>query len=178
MNLIDTRQLLTMLWGLYPNAPKLSSDERDVMAMAWLAILYEYSLEDVWQATKKCVAHEPRFVPTAPEILKHCEKTLHIDRYLPQEYQELCSSVDLSIGAEVERRQFIRICESFESIDDLDDDDRSAYLQAKKEQEIIKKIDSMWKESNERALADYNRCERQKLFQDGTDTRLKQLCII
>ena len=175
MNLRETQQLLTMLWSLYPNAPKLSKEDKNVMAMAWLSVLYEYSRDDVWMATKRCIAAEPRFVPTAPEILKRCEKTYHIEQYLPPEYDELSKKVDLSLEAERERRQLIRIMDQCK---ELDAEDRALYLKMKEEQEIIKRIDHLWKTARETAENAYAQAERAKLFDDGAATKLKQLSII
>lgn len=175
MNLHETQQLLTMLWSLYPNAPKLSKDDKSVMAMAWLSVLYEYSREDVWMATKRCIAAEPRFVPTAPEILKRCEKTLHIERYLTPEYTELTGKIDLSIEAEMERRQLIRLMDQCK---ELDPEDRKLYAKVKAEQAIIKRIDTLWRAARETAENVYEQAEQAKLYEDGTITKLKQLSIL
>ena len=175
MNLRETQQLLTMLWSLYPNAPKLSKDDKSVMAMAWLSVLYEYSRDDVWQAAKICIAAEPRFLPTAPEILKRCEKSLSVEHYLPREYVELTSQIDMSIEAERERRQLIRIMDQCK---DLDAEDKALYAKVKGEQAILKKINEMWKTARETAENVYAQAERAKLYEDGTAERLKQLSIL
>lgn len=172
MNLRETQQLLTMLWSLYPNAPKLSKDDKEVMAMAWLTILYEYSLQDVWQAVLKCFEHESRFVPTAPDVLKRCEKNYHIERYLPAKYYELQNNIDLSSKAEF-RRQRILLRNSAS----LDEEERQQFERAKTEQQHIKEMDAMWREAEQTAQVAYDQIERSKLADDGSVSRLKRLAL-
>lgn len=175
MNLRETQQILTMLWSLYPNAPKLSKDDKSVMAMAWLAIFYEYNREDVWHAVKRCITDEPRFVPTAPEILKRCEKTLNISQYLPQEYWELMQQVNMSVEADRERRQLLRFMDQNQ---DMNAEDMVTYARLKEEQAMVKRIEFLWKTASETAENAYEQAERAKLFEDGTDAKLKQLSLL
>ncbi len=174
MNLCETKQMLTMLWSLYPNAPKLSKDDKEVMAMAWLAVLYEYSLEDVWRAARRCFERESRFVPTAPDVLKHCEKTYHTERFLPAKYTSLLESVDLSISAEMRRERLIK---GYSKRSDLDADERQQLETVTRERQQIRELDAMWREAHSAAQVAYDQTERAKLADDGSVSRLKMLAL-
>ena len=179
MNLRETQQLLTMLWSMYPNAPKLSRDDKEVMATAWLGLLFEYSLEDVWKAVRQCFEHEPRFLPTAPEVLKRCSKDYKIERYLPPEYETLCGKVDLSMRAEIDRENLERsLLNRQEAKGGLDAEDRELLEGVRKEKEIIRQIDRIWSEASTTARIAYEQAERAKLADDGAAKKLRALAII
>ena len=81
----------------------------------------------------------------------------------------------MSIEAERERRQLIRIMDQCK---DLDAEDKALYAKVKGEQAILKKINEMWKTARETAENVYAQAERAKLYEDGTAERLKQLSIL
>ena len=179
MNLRETQQLLTMLWSMYPNAPKLTREDKENMAMAWLGLMYEYSLEDVWKAVKMCFEREPRFVPTAPEVLKNCTKDYKTERFLPPEYEELSQQVDLTFDAEVRREnteRALRIMKRNQG--GLDDGERQMLEKIEQEKAIIKEIERMWNEAYNTARIAYEQAERAKLADDGAARRLRALAII
>lgn len=179
MNLRETQQLLTMLWSMYPNAPKLTRDDKEVMATAWLGLMFEYSIEDVWKAVKQCFEHEPRFLPTAPEVLKRCSKDYKIERYLPTEYEELCQKVDLTMNAEIRRDNMeTALRRRQREKGELDDEEQQMLETIEKEKSIIKQIDQIWNEASNTARIAYEQTERAKLADDGTAKRLKALAII
>ena len=179
MNLRETQQLLTMLWSMYPNAPKLSREDKEVMAMAWLGLMFEYSLEDVWKAVRRCFEHEPRFVPTAPEVLKRCSKDYKIERYLPPEYKQLCREVDLTVRAEIDRDNLEReLLRREREIGGLDDEERQMLEEIRRDKEIIRQIDRMWREAQSTARTAYEQTERAKLADDGAAKKLRALAII
>ncbi len=76
MNIQETRNILAILWSYYPNAPKLDDSAATLMALSWARMFAEFSQLDVMNALQKAVKMSPKFVPTAPEILAHCTKTL------------------------------------------------------------------------------------------------------
>ena len=76
MNIQETRNILAILWSYYPNAPKLDDSAAALMALSWARMFAEFSKLDVMNALQKAVKMSPKFVPTAPEILAHCTKTL------------------------------------------------------------------------------------------------------
>lgn len=179
MNLRETQQLLTMLWSMYPNAPKLSREDKEVMAVAWLGLMYEFSLEDVWKAVRQCFEHEPRFIPTAPEVLKRCSKDYKIERYLPPEYEKLCGKVDLSMRAEIDRDNLERsLLLRQKEKGGLDAEDRELLEDIRRDKAIVKQIDRMWSEASTTARIAYEQAERAKLADDGTEERLKALAMI
>lgn len=170
MNLVDTQQLLTMLWSLYPNAPKLARDDKIAMSMAWLAVLSDYALEDVWKAAKRCFQKEPRFVPSAPQILSECEKSLPIDQYLATEYNTLSEEVDASIEREIERHQAMRLLRAEETLSDAD----AKWLNELEEEERkVKKLNDLWKEAVKSAEYAYDGREKSRMIEDGSINRLK-----
>ena len=76
MNVFETTQVLAMLWSMYPNAPKLNETDTQLMALSWASIFAKFSQADVWKACVKAMKESPTFVPTAPQIVRLCEKTL------------------------------------------------------------------------------------------------------
>lgn len=179
MNLRETQQLLTMLWSMYPNAPKLSRDDKEVMATAWLGLLYEFSLEDVWKAVKQCFENEPRFIPTAPEILKRCSKNYKTELYLPKEYESLTQQVDLTFNAMVQRDNLERaLMVRKRDRGGLDEGEKEMLADIQREKEIISKIERMWNEASDTARIAYEQAERAKLADDGTVKKLRALAII
>lgn len=179
MNLRETKQLLTMLWSMYPNAPKLSKEDKEIMAMAWLTCLYEYSLEDVWKAVKKCVEREPRFIPTAPEVQKRTEKDYKVEKYLTQEYEDLNRLIDRSITTEIGRERRLREFKvRIENKKELTEEEKEIFEKDKIDSEISKRIDKLWNEAYEEARIAYEQRERAKLADDGMMTELKRLAIV
>lgn len=179
MNLRETQQLLTMLWSMYPNAPNLSKEDKEVMATAWLGIMWEYSLEDVWKAVKQCFEHEPRFVPTAPEVLKRCSKTYNIELYLPPEYETLCRRVDLTMDAEIDRNNQERsLVQRQKEKGGLTAKELALLEDIRQTKEIVKQLDRMWSEALSSARIAYEQAERVKLTEDGAARKLRALAII
>ena len=161
------------------NAPKLTREDKEVMATAWLGLMCEYSLEDVWKAVKQCFEHEPRFIPTAPEVLKRCSKDYKIERYLPQEYKQLCREVDLTMRAEIDRDNLERsLLLRQKEKGGLDDEDRALLEDIRRDKAIIKQIDRMWSEASTTARIAYEQAEHAKLADDGTAQKLRALAII
>lgn len=177
MNLRETKQLLTMLWSMYPNAPKLSRDDKEVMAMAWVGLMYEFALEDVWKAVKQCFEREPRYIPTAPEVLSKCTKDYKTERFLPKEYEELEETIDRSWAATVNRESIYKQL-SQKDVESLDDEQKSLYNKVVKERETDRRLDKMWDEAYNTARVAYEQAERAKLTEDEATQRLKQLAII
>lgn len=175
MNLKETKQLLTMLWSMYPNAPKLTREDKEVMAIAWLSILYMYSLADVWKGVKKCIENEPRFVPTAPEVLQNCEFSYDIERYLSPEYDHELKGVDL--GHSEDNRRW-RALEYFKNHEPETDEEKQLYEKVKKEDERLSKNSELWGKAYDEAKNAYDEEERQKLIEDGTFKELKRLAIL
>lgn len=89
MNLQDTQTFLTMLWSLFPNAPKCDADSKKAMVSAWFYVLHEYTINDVWTAAQSALRDKPSFIPTAYEVLARCKKTLNPDLFLGSEYEDL-----------------------------------------------------------------------------------------
>lgn len=89
MNIEETRNFLTMLWSLFPNAPKVSPEEKKATVVAWFYVLHEYAIGDVWAASQAILHEKPIFIPTAFEILSRCRKTTNPNRFLGDEYAEL-----------------------------------------------------------------------------------------
>ncbi|MCQ2101453.1 MAG: replicative helicase loader/inhibitor [Fibrobacter sp.] len=177
MNLKETKQLLTMLWSMYPNAPKLSRDDKEVMAMAWVGLMYEFALEDVWKAVKQCFEREPRYIPTAPEVLSKCTKDYKTERFLPKEYEELEETIDRSWAATLNRENIYKQL-SQKDVESMDEEQKSIYNKVVKERETDRRLDEMWNEAYNTARVAYEQTERAKLTEDGATQRLKQLAII
>lgn len=89
MNIEDTRNFLTMLWSLFPNAPRISAEEKSATIAAWFYVLHKYSLSDVWESAQSVLHDKPTFIPTAFEILNRCEKTLIPEDFVDAEYKDL-----------------------------------------------------------------------------------------
>lgn len=176
MNRQETARLLTIVWSLYPNAPKMTREDKEAMVMAWLALLYEYALNDVWEAVKECMEHEPRFVPTAPEVLTRCRKSYAVERYLPKEYAKLCATVDMTAAAEGTRVSLERMLRHAEASHGLADWEREQLEGIERERATIREIERMWNEAAETARIAYEQGERAKLAEDGAT--LKQLALV
>ena len=175
MNQKETAQLLSMIWSLYPNAPKITREDKEAMVFSWLCMLHEYSLADVWAGVKECMRKEPRFVPTAPEVMQKCEKSYNVERYLPKEYGELIAGIDQGVTAEANRAQIIRY---YKKEGAKSTAEKAAYQRAVDERERIRKADAIWAEAYTTARIAYEQAERAKLADDGTAARLKQLAIL
>ena len=175
MTLKETKQLLTMIWSLFPNAPKLTREDKEAMAFAWLAMLWEYSLQDVWKATQVAMSIEQRFVPTAPEVLKHCYKSYNSDGFLKKEQIEVIDRIDLSITATVNRRTRLSF---FQAHPPESDEEKAEYEKLKKEIrecEIAEKwLDDAWEASRNA----YDRGEKEKLAEEGTLPQLRMMALI
>lgn len=178
MNLRETQQLLTMIWSMYPNAPKLTREDKDVMAVAWLGLMYEYSLEDVWKAVKICIEKEPRFVPTAPEVLRNCTKDYRTERFLPPEYEELCRQVDMTMNGHTKRECLLRMLMEEQRERGLDDEQKRMLEKIRREKAILREIERMWHEAYSTARIAYEQAERAKLAEDGAAKKLRALAII
>jgi hypothetical protein len=178
MNLRETQQLLTMIWSMYPNAPRLSREDKEVMAMAWLGLMYEYSLEDVWKAARQCFEAEPRFIPTAPEVMRRCTKSYKVERYLPPEYAALTTGIDLTFNACRQRDNLERALRMRAQERELDGGEKTMLAEIETEQARIREIDRIWGEAYQTARIAYEQAERAKLADDGAEKRLKALAII
>lgn len=90
MNIQETKKILAILWSYYPNAPKLDPDSMALMSLSWARMFAEFNILDVMNAVQEAVKESLKFVPTAPEILKHCRKTLKtpfsIDEYMAEKF--------------------------------------------------------------------------------------------
>ena len=89
MNINETQTFLTMLWSLFPNAPKCDADSKKAMIAAWFYVLHEYTLNDVWEGSQRVLRDKPSFIPNAFEILASCKKTVNPDAFLDSEYYDL-----------------------------------------------------------------------------------------
>ncbi len=89
MNFQETQTFLTMLWSLFPNAPKCDAESKKAMVAAWFYVLHEYALNDAWKAASEALKDKPSFIPTAFEVLAKCKKTLNTDAFLGDEYHKL-----------------------------------------------------------------------------------------
>ncbi len=89
MNINETQTFLTMLWSLFPNAPKCDADSKKAMIAAWFYVLHEFSLSDVWEGSQRVLRDKPSFIPNAFEILASCKKTVNPDAFLDAEYYNL-----------------------------------------------------------------------------------------
>lgn len=177
MNLRETQQLLSMLWSLYPNAPKLSREDKEMMAFAWLGMFYEYSLADVWKAVRKCFEHETRFVPTAPDVLKYCQKEYQIERYLPSEYAELRAELAKKLGGRTSNDVYNMI-ELFRRNKPENDEERKLLSDMLDARQILRRLDAVWDQAYEVAKNAYTRAEQAKLAEDGAIKKLKMLAIV
>ena len=171
MNTRETQQLLSMIWSMFPNAPKLTKDDKTVMVMSWLSLLHEYSVEDVWKAVKRCIDREPRFVPTAPEVMKNCFKNVDVEHYLPANYEELSETIDRSFSAVASRNYEIKFYRDTDK-DQLTPVQAATLQRLEHEREIERKLNAMWAEALSKATAAYDRREKEKLRDDGTIQRL------
>lgn len=76
MNICETKMLLSILWSMYPNAPKFNNDAVEMMALSWATVLGEFSKEDALKAMHKAASESPKFVPTAMEVRQYCQKSI------------------------------------------------------------------------------------------------------
>lgn len=90
MNVKETKTILSMVWTMYPNAPKLDANERQGTVLSWFGCLHSFSAADVWNAILQATEEQPRFIPSAPEIKKRCKKTLdNYELFASDEYFEV-----------------------------------------------------------------------------------------
>lgn len=89
MTITETRRLLTIIWSLFPNAPRLTQEDKGAMAVAWFSLLYEYSFADVWFATRDCLSRKPNFIPSCPEIAKIVCAHFDVDAHLPPNFDNM-----------------------------------------------------------------------------------------
>lgn len=177
MNLKETQQLLSMIWSMYPNAPKLSREDKEMMAFAWLGLLYEYSLADVWKAVRKCFENESRFVPTAPEVLKYCQKEYQIERYLPSEYSELRAELEEKLGGRTANDVYCLIA-MFRKSKPESDEERRLLTDMLDARQILRRLDEIWDQAYEIAKNAYARAEQAKLADDGAIKKLQMLALV
>ena len=177
MNLKETQQLLSMIWSMYPNAPKLSREDKEMMAFAWLGLLYEYSLNDVWKGVRKATEQESRFVPTAPEVLKYCQKEYQIERYLPSEYSELRAELEEKLGGRSPAEVY-GLIEMFRKCKPETDEERRLLTDMLDARQILRKLDEIWDIAYATARNAYASAEKRKLIDDGAIKKLEMLALV
>lgn len=181
MTRIDAKTLLTWLWGLFPNAPKLSADDRQAMAYSYWELLKEFSADDVMAATRKCLKEKPSFVPTAPEILKNCRiSNDYIWSFLPSEYYETLDAYNrLSVDSffyENDLELEIVCLERWLLHKEKDSEYSRLSEILKKDKEKLmleRKMHEIFNESEKKAIASYH-SEQDRLIQ--IDKRCLALC--
>lgn len=89
MNLLETRLLLSEAWSLYPALPRLMPEEKRLTAIAWFRTLCNYSYEDARNAFRRAAAKNPRYMPSAFEVLAECVETVDTESYLTDEAKAL-----------------------------------------------------------------------------------------
>lgn len=165
MTLNETKGFLSMLWSLYPNAPKLTAEDKALMAVSWFNLLYEFSLADVWEAAKRCFDIQPRFTPTAPEVRAQCRRTLNVESFLDASYDQLSERTDMSPEAEVNSRNLIS---AFERRDDLNIHECEALDEAKDHIRRLEELRAKWMKAMTDARTDYDEKTRDVAFiKDG-----------
>lgn len=177
MNMKETQQLLSMIWSMYPNAPKLSREDKEMMAFAWLGLLYEYSLADVWKAVHRCFASESRFVPTAPEVLRHCTKEYQIERYLPSEYEALRAELREKLGGRSPAEVY-GLIEMFRKCKPETDEERRLLTDMLDARQILRRLDEIWDIAYATAKNAYASAEKRKLIDDGAIKKLEMLALV
>lgn len=164
MNIVETRLLLTELWALYPSAPRLSEGEKQVAIMAWFRTLNEYSYEDVRKALKIVSSQNPRFIPSAFEVLNYCSETIDETSYLPPEYDALEAERGSGYSAKYSSNPYIEIGCLKSELEHAATDAERAEIQALidlnvKVYHIDERLRSMRLEARNRALAAYHERE-------------------
>lgn len=159
MNIDETKALLSMIWSLYPNAPKLSPEDKAITAVSWFNLLYIFTLNDAWEGAKRCFKENPRFVPTAPEILKNTRKTLCVEKFIDDHYVDMMRSVD-------EEEEFVHqvIASYYKRKTSLNEEERMALLIAQNNMNRLEAARLLFNEAYEKAEQEYDRVVRENAF--------------
>ncbi len=137
MNIEDTRNFLTMLWSLFPNAPKSSPDEKRATVAAWFCVLHEYTISDAWNAAQEVLREKPTFIPTAFEILNRCRKTVNPEDFVCSEYKDLESKYIGSTKIYQNRNNYdYELSCLYRELDGETDDEKIAVLNTRIRQNI------------------------------------------
>lgn len=172
MNIEETRNFLTMLWSLFPNAPRSSSDEKKATVAAWFYVLHEYSIGDVWIASQKVLYEKPVFIPTAYEILSRCHKTTNPERFLGDEYAELekrftgCTHIYQQSGNYDYELLRLHVDLDSESDEGRQNELRALILQNTEQRSIERRMDELFSAASNAALREYDNNERNKYSKD------------
>ena len=181
MNISETRQLLTMIWSLFPNAPKLSQADKEAMVIVWIDLLYPYKPQDVWLAVKRCVEREPRFVPSAPEIKANVSKTLDWDKHKSAECLALEKKFE-ELGGELEPNEMLyekyRLEDMRKYGEEITEEDLAQWNAMLERSQMSKMLRNKYhREAEIKALEAYDREVKEKLIEDGTLQKLPKLCL-